>query len=161
MSFRSNPYSEKLSRNKKKPSVNDELNLQAKLQENGRALKKSNIGVKYYDTYMLRVRKKKPKAKLEKSIEKSAVDEMREDGAMVAKLNLMGQKSWPDRLIFPPGAKIRIFTCWTKEQAVCVYQLMKKKYPRDPFMIEFKRDADHPLSDLQRELQRTIGEYKP
>jgi hypothetical protein len=106
-------------------------------------------------------RKKKPKAKLEKSIEKSAVDDMREDGAMVAKLNLMGQKAWPDRLIFPKGAKIRIFTCWTKEQAMHVYAYMKKKYPRDPFMIEFKRSAEHQLSELQRELQVKIGEWKP
>ena len=110
---------------------------------------------------MLRTRRKKPKAKLEKSIEKSAVDAMREDGALVAKLNLMGQKAWPDRLIFPPGAKIRIFTCWTKEQAMDAYAYMKKKYPHDPFMIEFKRDKDHPLTELQRELQITIGERKP
>lgn len=110
---------------------------------------------------MLRKRKKKPKPKLEKSIEKSAVDDMREDGAMVAKLNLMGQKAWPDRLIFPPGAKIRIFTCWTKDQAMDVYRYMRDNYPRDPFMIEFKRDKDHPLTDLQHELQVTIGERRP
>jgi hypothetical protein len=131
-------------------------------------LKKSNMGVRYYDTRalnpptnMLRKRRKKPKAKLEKSIEKSAVDDMREDGAMVAKLNLMGQKSWPDRLIFPPGAKIRIFTCWTKDQAMEVYRYMKDHYPRDPFMIEFKRSAEHQLSELQHELQVKIGERRP
>lgn len=105
-------------------------------------------------------RKKKPKRKLEKTVEAAAVKEMRDDGAMIAKLNLMGQKSWPDRLIFPKGAKIRIFTCWTKEQAMEAYRYMKKKYPRDPFMIEFKREGED-LTELQRELQLTIGERKP
>lgn len=105
-------------------------------------------------------RKKRDENKPERVAESSFRDFVVADGGVTVKLNLRGQRSWPDRLVFGPKAKIRIFTCRSKEDAQKVYGYMKKEYPRDPFMIEFKRNGED-LTELQRELQVKIGETKP
>jgi hypothetical protein len=96
-------------------------------------------------------RKRRKAAPLEKKPEREASRLMREDGAEVVKLNVIGQKSWPDRLVCPPGVKCRVVTCWTVEQAMEAYR--KAKRDKVLVFIEYKRDADHPLSELQRDLQ--------
>jgi hypothetical protein len=45
----------------------------------------------------------KPAKRLEKSIEASACRELRKCNAKVVKLNIMGQRSWPDRLAIAPN----------------------------------------------------------
>lgn len=97
--------------------------------------------------------KVKKRAPLEKATEQKASKAMREDGAEVAKLNLMGQKAWPDRLIAPPGVKVRVITCWTYEQAMEAYHLAKRD--KVLLLIEYKREGAE-LTELQRRLQRRL-----
>lgn len=101
--------------------------------------------------------RRKKRRKLEKTTERAASEKMREDGAKVVKLSLMGQKSWPDRLIFPPGATIRIYVCRTVEEAMDIYKFMAVK--KEPFMIEFKREGED-LTELQAELHEAIGRFE-
>ena len=66
----------------------------------------------------------------ERDIEAKAVKLLREQGAKVAKLNLLGQRGWPDRLaVAPNGAH-----CW----------------------LEFKKPGED-LTALQAELRRDFG----
>jgi hypothetical protein len=102
-----------------------------------------------------KAKKLKKKPKLEKHTERKASKVMRDDGAHVVKLSLMGQKAWPDRLIFPPGATIPIFVCHSENQALIAYKAMAAK--KKPFMIEFKRLGQE-LTELQAELHLAIGE---
>lgn len=98
-------------------------------------------------------RRRKRKPRLEKHTERDAVRKMRDDGAEVAKLNLMGQRAWPDRLVVPKGVKVRVVTCWTVDQAMEAYETAK----RDGVLvlIEFKREGED-LTELQRGLQRRL-----
>lgn len=98
--------------------------------------------------------RRKKKAPVEKKPEREASRLMREDGAAVVKVNVLGQKAWPDRFIAPPGVKVRVVTCWTVEQAM--YQYERAKHDGVVLFIEFKRDAKHQLTELQSDLQRRL-----
>jgi hypothetical protein len=71
----------------------------------------------------------------EKKIETKACRELKQRGALSVKLNLMGQRSWPDRLfIVPPPDRLR---------------------PGRIVLIEFKAPGE-PLTPAQADLHRKI-----
>ena len=100
----------------------------------------------------LKIKKCKRRKPLEKTPEGGATRKMREQGALVCKLRMLGQNSWPDRLVIPEGVKVKVFVCRTAQEAMDAFECVKT----EPFMIEYKRDDGSDCTELQEALHAQL-----